>query len=146
MKRATASTQMLGAAAASALAAAKTSRIATNRRLRSTCDSAAVSKGPDSITVNANRVTSWPAADTEMDRSRASSGSSPTIRNSVETMTKAATARMAMESVAERAGTDGDAREVSSMDGFKSKTVLNDIGDRISYLRYLFHKLRNLIP
>jgi len=44
------------------------------------------------MTVNANRVTSPPAAATDTSRSRANAGSRPTIRNSVVTITKAETA------------------------------------------------------
>ena len=110
MKRASASTHRFGASAASALAPAKTSRMATNRRLRSTCASAAVSGGPASMTVKANSATSCPACGTDTPKSRASAGIRPTIRNSVETMTKAARARMMMagpEAVAGVAGKSG---------------------------------------
>ncbi|KVN67930.1 hypothetical protein WM03_31735 [Burkholderia ubonensis] len=65
--------------------------------MRSTCDKAAVRNGPNSITVNANGVTSFPAVEIEMRRSRASAGSKPTIRNSVVTMTNAEIAGSAMD-------------------------------------------------
>ena len=100
MKRASASTQMLGASAARALDRANTTRIATNSFLRSRCDSQAVSGGPNSMTVKANSVTSWPAAEIEIPRSRDSAGSRPTIRYSVVTMTKAAIARIRIEMAA----------------------------------------------
>ena len=57
----------------------------------------AVSGGPNSITVKANRVTSSPALEIEMPRSRASAGSRPMMRNSVVTITNPARARMAMD-------------------------------------------------
>ncbi|KVM56639.1 hypothetical protein WJ58_13160 [Burkholderia ubonensis] len=65
--------------------------------MRSTCDKAAVRNGPNSITVNANSVTSCPAVEIEMRRSRASAGSKPTVRNSVVTMTNAEIAGSAMD-------------------------------------------------
>ncbi|MCY1179035.1 hypothetical protein D9M73_194130 [compost metagenome] len=49
------------------------------------------------MTVNAKSVTSWPATGIEICRSRARAGSNPIIRNSVVTMTNAATASSAME-------------------------------------------------
>ena len=101
---ATASTQKLPEAAASALAAAKTSKMPMNRRLRSRCANAAVNSGPASITVNANRVTNCPASDMEIPRSWLSAGSKPTIRNSVVTIKKAENARMAMLIAACRLG------------------------------------------
>ena len=89
-KRATAMTQMLGAAMASALD--RPNRISTpmNRRLRSMLAISAVSSGPVAATVKANSVTSRPAWDTVTSRSRARSGSRPTIRNSVVRMVKPA--------------------------------------------------------
>ena len=98
MKRASASTQTFGASAARALDSANTTSTPMNSALRSRCDSQAVSGGPNSITVKANRVTSWPASEIEMPRSRDKAGSRPTIRNSVVTMMKAATARIRMGS------------------------------------------------
>jgi len=97
------------------------------------------------MTVKANRVTSWPAAYTEIERSRASSGSSPTIRNSVDTMTKAAAARMLIASVPERIGAQAEGKEDSVMKCVEGWRALYDIGDRISYLRYFFLILRNWI-
>ncbi|KWD15768.1 hypothetical protein WM34_18020 [Burkholderia ubonensis] len=47
--------------------------------------------------MNANGVTSCPAVEIEMRRSRASAGSKPTIRNSVVTMTNAEIASSAMD-------------------------------------------------
>ncbi|KVO31482.1 hypothetical protein WJ74_21910 [Burkholderia ubonensis] len=65
--------------------------------MRSTCDKAAVRNGPNSIIVNANSVTSCPAVEIEMRRSRASAGRKPAIRKSVVTMTNAEIASSAMD-------------------------------------------------
>lgn len=102
-----ASTQMFGASAARPFDAANRTRIATNRRLRSTLASQAVRKGPHSMTTKANIVTNWPAVETAMPSSRASAGSRPTIRNSVVTITKAAMARIGMAAPPER-GREGE--------------------------------------
>ncbi|MNG13160.1 hypothetical protein D3C84_968210 [compost metagenome] len=88
---------MFGAIAARALAVAKISMMMMNRRLRSMCASAAASGGPNSITVKANKVTSWPAVEIEISRSRARAGNRPMMRNSVVTMTKAAIASKVIE-------------------------------------------------
>ena len=58
MKRASASTQIFVATAASALDSANTISTPTNSALRSRCDSQAVSGGPNNMTVKANKVTS----------------------------------------------------------------------------------------
>ncbi|KPY07795.1 LysR family transcriptional regulator [Pseudomonas coronafaciens pv. oryzae] len=97
MNRASASTQILLETAASALEAANISRMTINVRLRSRCESMAVSGGPNSITVKAKSVTSKPAVEIEIPRSRANDGSSPIMRNSVVTITKPAKARIAMD-------------------------------------------------
>ncbi len=97
MNRASASTQILLDTAASALEAAKISRMTMNVRLRSRCESMAVSGGPKSITVKANSVTSKPAVEMEIPRSRAIEGNRPMMRNSVVTITKPARARIAMD-------------------------------------------------
>jgi hypothetical protein len=89
---------MFCATAASALVAANSTSTATNSFLRSTLASHAVRNGPHTMTTTANSVTSWPAVATVMDRSRASAGSKPTIRNSVVTITNAAMARIVMDS------------------------------------------------
>ena len=108
-RRASASTPRLGATAASALEPANSRAMATNRRLRPTGASQAVSGGPASATTRANSVTSWPAAAALVPRSRASAGSRPTIRNSVVTMTKAATASTAVAALPWVAGMEGRA-------------------------------------
>ncbi|MNV71335.1 hypothetical protein D3C71_1643480 [compost metagenome] len=95
--RASASTQIFGAMAATALDAANSTSTPRNMRLRSTWARRAVSGGPNSITTTANSVTSWPALATEIDRSLASAGSRPTMRNSVVTITKAAIARISVD-------------------------------------------------
>lgn len=91
-KRATAIVQISPATAASALAAANSSRQATNSRLRSTPASAAVRNGPKAATLKANRLTSRPAWATLTWRSAASAGSRPTMTNSVVRMVKPAAA------------------------------------------------------
>jgi len=113
---------MFGAIAAKPFDAANRTRIATNKRLRLTLASQAVRKGPHSMTTMANRVTNWPALDTAMPRSRASAGSKPTIRNSVVTITKAATARMGMEAPPER-DTEGGEYVVVVIAWFQNQTV-----------------------
>src|SRR5690606_18536232 len=106
------STQIFGANAAKVLDAANTSKMATNKRLRSTCDNSAVNTGPNSITVKANKVTSCPAAEMETPRSRDKAGNSPTIRYSVVTITNAATARTKIDrSLREAEASPDTARE-----------------------------------
>ena len=85
-KRATAMTQMFGAAAATALDRPKRTSTLMNRRLRSMLAMRAVSSGPVAATVKANSETSRPAWDTVTFRSRARPGNRPTIRNSVVRM------------------------------------------------------------
>ncbi|MNH25191.1 hypothetical protein D3C79_851670 [compost metagenome] len=100
--RATASTQMFGAMAASALAAANKARMAANSLRLSRWASAAVSGGPASMTVKANSVISCPALEIDTSRSLASPGSRPTIKNSVVTIRKAEVARINVPKVARR--------------------------------------------
>ncbi|MNR45037.1 hypothetical protein D3C85_1638470 [compost metagenome] len=78
--------------AARALDAANTSKMPTNRRLRSKRAAQAVRNGPKQATVKANRVTSKPAWDTLTSRSRAMPGSRPTMTNSVVSTVKPAAA------------------------------------------------------
>jgi hypothetical protein len=73
--------------------AAKISRITTKSRFRSTCERRAVRKGPHIVTVKAKRLTSQPAWESVIPRSRASSGRSPMMRNSVVMRTKPDSAR-----------------------------------------------------
>ena len=98
-KRATASSLRSVESAARPLDRANTSRMATNSGLRGRWASTAVSGGPKSITVKANRVTSRPAAEMDICRSRARLGNRPTMRNSVVTMRNAEKARIATLSV-----------------------------------------------
>ena len=109
MKRASASTHRFGASAASALAPAKTSRMATNRRLRSTRQRGRERRAGqhDREGEQRDQLPGLRDRHAEIARQRRDQADD---QNSVETMTKAARARMMMagpEAVAGVAGKSG---------------------------------------